>query len=98
MTWPGIDNIGNFTRGRNVSLVIGRQFRFLKICTKGGLLGEIMTWTGIDNIGNIFSTPSRRVGGIEVQLHSFVTSALYGVSGQLHTLAPTPSGKHPGLP
>lgn len=32
---------------------------------------------------------------VEVSLHSFLASALYGVSGQLHALAAVPLGKEP---
>jgi hypothetical protein len=33
------------------------------------------------------------VGGTEVQLHSFLTSALDGVNGQFHGTAALPPGK-----
>jgi hypothetical protein len=36
------------------------------------------------------------MGGVEVQLHSFLTTALDGVIGQLHVLAALLPGKNAG--
>jgi len=36
--------------------------------------------------------------GVEIQLHAFLTSALDGVSGQLHAPAALPPEKEPPVP
>jgi hypothetical protein len=37
-------------------------------------------------------------GGVAVETHVFLTSALVGVSGQLHAPAALPPGKEPPVP
>jgi hypothetical protein len=37
-------------------------------------------------------------GGVDVQIHVFLTSALVEVSGQLHALAPLPPKEEPPVP
>jgi len=90
-----ISSWDTFICGRNASLVTGCQFRFLKIGISSGLLEEMMTWPGIDYIGIFFSfsTPWRRVGWVEVQLHSFLTSALEGGEWSALHLGPCTFGK-----
>jgi hypothetical protein len=43
-------------------------------------------------------TPWRRIGEVEVYLHTFLTSALDGGEWQLHAPAALPSGKEPRYP
>jgi len=38
------------------------------------------------------------MGGVVVMLHSLLTLAIHGVSGQLHVLADLPQGKNPQYP
>jgi len=44
------------------------------------------------------TTPLRLVGGVEVYLHIFFTSALEGSEWQLHVPAPLPPGIEPLMP
>jgi hypothetical protein len=43
------------------------------------------------------STPWLHIGGIEVELHSFLTTAVVEVIGERHTPAALPPGEIPGI-
>jgi hypothetical protein len=50
------------------------------------------------NVNLFLCIPWRNTANVEVQLHSFLTSALDGVSGQLHVKAALPPRKELPVP